>query len=72
MLPHCTAATTGEICLITPDLKKGKKIDHEPTIDHWKDILQEAGVTEVCLWHCYYDPVSLFLYENITVNFICL
>ncbi|XP_014367592.2 ribosomal L1 domain-containing protein CG13096 [Papilio machaon] len=47
VLPHSTAASTGEICLITPDLKKGKRIDHEPTIDHWKDILQAAGVTEV-------------------------
>ncbi|XP_013169512.1 PREDICTED: ribosomal L1 domain-containing protein CG13096-like [Papilio xuthus] len=47
VLPHSTAASTREICLITPDLKKGKRIDHEPTIDHWKDILQEAGVTEV-------------------------
>ncbi|KAL4712288.1 hypothetical protein ACJJTC_004050 [Scirpophaga incertulas] len=47
VLPHSTAASTGEICLITPDLKKGKKIDHEPTIDHWEEILKKAGVTSV-------------------------
>ncbi|CAK1596102.1 unnamed protein product [Parnassius mnemosyne] len=47
ILPHSTAASTGEICLITPDLKKGKKVDHEPTVEHWKDILKEAGVTEI-------------------------
>ncbi|XP_068631630.1 ribosomal L1 domain-containing protein CG13096 [Battus philenor] len=47
VLPHSTAASTREICLITPDLKKGKKIDHEPTIDHWKDIFSEAGINEI-------------------------
>ncbi|XP_045529164.1 ribosomal L1 domain-containing protein CG13096 [Pieris brassicae] len=47
VLPHSTAASTGEICLITPDLKKGKKPDHEPTIEHWEDLLRKAGVTSV-------------------------
>ncbi|CAH2037545.1 unnamed protein product, partial [Iphiclides podalirius] len=46
-LPHSTVPSTGEICLITPDLKKGKKIDHEPTIDHWQELLKEAGVKEI-------------------------
>ncbi|CAG9786199.1 unnamed protein product [Diatraea saccharalis] len=45
VLPHSTAASTGEICLITPDIRKGKKIDHEPTIDHWEEILKKADVT---------------------------
>ncbi|XP_028177109.1 ribosomal L1 domain-containing protein CG13096-like [Ostrinia furnacalis] len=45
VLPHSTAASTGEICLITPDLKKGKKIDHEPTVDHWEEKLRQANVT---------------------------
>ncbi|XP_047513377.1 ribosomal L1 domain-containing protein CG13096 [Pieris napi] len=47
VLPHSTAASPGEICLITPDLKKGKKPDHEPTIEHWEDLLRKAGVTSV-------------------------
>ncbi|XP_063380707.1 ribosomal L1 domain-containing protein CG13096-like [Cydia fagiglandana] len=47
VLPHSTAASTGEVCLITPDLKKGRKIDHEPTVDHWEEILRQAGVTQV-------------------------
>ncbi|CAG4979999.1 unnamed protein product [Colias eurytheme] len=46
-LPHSTVASSGEVCLITPDLKKGKKVDHEPTIEHWEDILRKAGVTSV-------------------------
>ncbi|XP_049868909.1 ribosomal L1 domain-containing protein CG13096-like [Pectinophora gossypiella] len=47
VLPHTTVASTGEVCLITPDLKKGKKIDHEPTVDHWEELLRNAGVTAV-------------------------
>ncbi|XP_038211831.1 ribosomal L1 domain-containing protein CG13096-like [Zerene cesonia] len=46
-LPYSTVASSGEVCLITPDLKKGKKVDHEPTIEHWEEILRKAGVTSV-------------------------
>ncbi|XP_047529648.1 ribosomal L1 domain-containing protein CG13096 [Vanessa atalanta] len=46
-LPNSTMASSGEVCLITPDLKKGKKVDHEPTVDHWEEILRKAGVTAV-------------------------
>ncbi|CAK1547151.1 unnamed protein product [Leptosia nina] len=47
VLPHSTCASTGEICLITPDIKKGKKPDHEPTIERWEELLSKAGVTSV-------------------------
>ncbi|XP_023947040.2 ribosomal L1 domain-containing protein CG13096 [Bicyclus anynana] len=46
-LPHTTVSTTGEVCLVTPDLKKGRKIDHEPTVEHWEDLLRAAGVKSV-------------------------
>lgn len=48
MFPHSTLSSTGEVCLVTPDLKKGKKPDHEATIEQWKDLLEKAGVTSVC------------------------
>ncbi|CAG9094746.1 unnamed protein product [Plutella xylostella] len=47
VLPHSTVSLNGEVCLITPDLKKGKKIDHEPTVDHWEEQLRKAGVSNV-------------------------
>ncbi|XP_045771342.1 ribosomal L1 domain-containing protein CG13096-like [Maniola jurtina] len=47
VLPHSTISTTGEVCLVTPDLRKGKKIDHEPTVEHWEEMLRSAGVTSV-------------------------
>lgn len=47
VFPHSTVPSTGEICLITPDLKKGRKADHEPTVERWEETLRKAGVTEV-------------------------
>ncbi|CAB3224133.1 unnamed protein product [Arctia plantaginis] len=47
LLPHSTVPSTGEICLVTPDIKKGRKHDHEPTIDRWEEILRKGGVTQV-------------------------
>ncbi|XP_041978213.1 ribosomal L1 domain-containing protein CG13096-like [Aricia agestis] len=47
VLPHSTVSSNGEVCLITPDLKKGKKSDHEPSVDHWEELLRNAGVTSV-------------------------
>lgn len=47
VLPNSTAASTGEICLIVPDMKKGRRFDHEPTIDHWEELLRKSGVTQV-------------------------
>lgn len=48
LLPHSTVASTGEVCLVTPDIKKGRKHDHEPTIDRWEEILRKEGVSRVC------------------------
>ncbi|XP_075973453.1 ribosomal L1 domain-containing protein CG13096-like [Anticarsia gemmatalis] len=47
LLPNSTISSTGEVCLVTPDIKKGRKHDHEPTIDRWEEILRKAGVTQV-------------------------
>lgn len=49
VLPHSTVASTGEVCLVTPDVKKGRKHDHEPTIERWEDILRKAQVTGVSM-----------------------
>lgn len=49
VLPHSTVSSTGEVCLVTPDVKKGRKHDHEPTIERWEDILRKEKVTNVCV-----------------------
>lgn len=47
VLPHSTVASTKEVCLITPDLKKGRRFDHEPTVDKWEELLRKHDVNTV-------------------------
>lgn len=47
LLPHSTVPSTGEVCLVTPDIKKGRKHDHDPTIEQWEEVLRKANVTQV-------------------------
>lgn len=47
VFPHSTCFSTNEVCLVTPDIKKGRKHDHEPTVDRWEELLRNANVTTV-------------------------
>ena len=42
-----TAELNLDICLIVKDLEKGLKIDHEPTVNHFNELLNEKGVDEI-------------------------
>ncbi|XP_050029696.2 ribosomal L1 domain-containing protein 1-like [Dermacentor andersoni] len=45
-LPHSLETDKSEICLFTGDLdKKDKRSDHELTVDHYKELLADAGIT---------------------------
>ncbi len=33
-----------DVCLIVKDLEKGLKVDHEPTVNHFKELLSDKGV----------------------------
>lgn len=35
------------MCLIVKDLEKGLKIDHEPTLNHFNDMLASKGVDNI-------------------------
>ena len=35
------------MCLIVKDLEKGLKIDHEPTVNHFNELLNEKGIDEI-------------------------
>lgn len=52
-LPHWLLTETSDVCLFVSDLKKGKKIDHEPTIQHYEDLLRSKGVTKVNILKCF-------------------
>ncbi|PNF21030.1 hypothetical protein B7P43_G08406 [Cryptotermes secundus] len=46
-LPHPLIDKSSEVCLIVPDLKKGKHIDHEPTVEHYKNLLEKNNITGI-------------------------
>ncbi|XP_067005337.2 ribosomal L1 domain-containing protein 1 isoform X2 [Anabrus simplex] len=46
-VPHTLLKDTSDVCLFVADLKKGKKEDHEPTLAHYRDLLERNGVTGI-------------------------
>lgn len=46
-LPHPLIDKSSDVCLIVPDLKKGKHIDHEPTVEHYKNLLEKNNITGI-------------------------
>lgn len=36
-----------EVCLIVPDLKKGRRVDYEPTVEHYENLLRENKVNNI-------------------------
>ena len=46
-LPHCCVPEPRDVCLIVKDLEKGLKIDHEPTLNHFNEALEEKGVDNI-------------------------
>ncbi|GLH11327.1 Ribosomal L1 domain-containing protein CG13096, partial [Gryllus bimaculatus] len=46
-LPHSILPETPDVCLFTSDLQKGRRIDHTPTVEHFKELLREKGVTRI-------------------------
>jgi hypothetical protein len=35
------------VCLFVPDLKRGRNEDHEPTIEHYKELLEKHNITGI-------------------------
>jgi len=46
-LPECSIPEPRDVCLIVKDLEKGLKIDHEPTVNHFNELLNEKGIDEI-------------------------
>lgn len=43
-LPHGLLPEPTDVCLIVKDLQKGLKVDHEPSANHFKDLLADKGI----------------------------
>lgn len=46
-LPNSLITDTTDICLIVPDLVRGRNVDHERTYHHYKDLLAEKGIKNI-------------------------
>ncbi|XP_050432001.1 ribosomal L1 domain-containing protein 1-like [Adelges cooleyi] len=46
-LPNSLITETTDICLIVPDLIRGRNVDHEKTYHHYKDLLAKNGITNI-------------------------
>jgi hypothetical protein len=64
-LPHPLIEKSSDVCLFVPDLKKGKYEDHEPTIEHYKELLEKSNVTGISqvIFHNHYIAKKL-IYSN--------
>jgi len=46
-MPHSPQPESRDVCLIVKDLQKGIKADHEPTVQHFQQILAQNGVDQI-------------------------
>jgi ribosome biogenesis protein UTP30 len=46
-LPNSLITDTTDICLIVPDLVRGRNVDHEKTYHHYKDLLAKCGIKNI-------------------------
>lgn len=46
-MPHSLVTDTDDVALFVSDLKKGRAQDFEPTINHYKDLLERHGCTQI-------------------------
>lgn len=46
-LPNPLITDTTDICLIVPDLVRGRNVDHEKTYHHYKDLLDKNGIKNI-------------------------
>lgn len=44
-LPHSLLMETSDVCLFVPDLIRGRNVNHEMTITHYKKLLEKRGIS---------------------------
>ncbi|XP_046740508.1 ribosomal L1 domain-containing protein 1 [Diprion similis] len=47
LLPHTLVTDTDDVALFVGDMKKGRRQDFEPTIDHYQDLLRKHGCKQI-------------------------
>ena len=47
LLPHTLVTPDDDVALIVKDLKRGRRRDHEPTVEHFEQLLKEHHCTRI-------------------------
>ncbi|XP_043488412.1 ribosomal L1 domain-containing protein CG13096-like [Polistes fuscatus] len=47
LLPNSVVSSEDDIALIVCDLEKGRRKDYEPTVNHYKELLEKCGCTKI-------------------------
>lgn len=47
LLPHSLVSPEDDVALIVKDLKKGRRTDYEPTVEHFRQLLDEHKCKQV-------------------------
>lgn len=47
LLPHSVVSPSDEVALFVCDLQKGRRKDYEPTVEHYRNLLDEHGCARV-------------------------
>jgi len=60
-LPHPLIDKSSDVCLFVPDLKRGRNEDHEPAIEHYKELLEKNNITGISqvIFHNHYIAKKL-------------
>ena len=66
IIPHPLIQESSEVCLFVPNLKKGKREDHEPTIEYYKDLLEKHEIKSIS--QVSFD-ILMILFLHIFFNF---
>lgn len=54
-LENSLLTDSSDVCLIVADLIRGRKVNHEVTLNHYKKLLQKRGILDV-------QKVNFFIY----------
>lgn len=69
-LPHSIETTDSDVCLFVKDLKRGRRLDYEPTIKHYEQLLRtkkvDRTITIIPINQLYNDFATFELRRKLT------
>lgn len=70
VLPHSLETADSDICVFVKDLKRGRKLDHEPTVKHYEQLLRgkkvDRNITVIPINQLYNEFATFELRRKLT------